>query len=109
MLGSDFSSNSRCIQKFNDYLKDLFAELKMDRPIKTQIVRGKVVFNDVKPLSAVINSHTARRTFIALCLQKEMTLIHVMKMSGHSDYRSMKPYIRVARKHLRDIANKWKI
>jgi integrase len=96
-------------QKFNDYLKDLFAELKMYRPIKTQIVRGKVVYNEVKPLSAIINSHTARRTFISLCLQKEMPLIDVMKMSGHSDYRSMKPYIRVTRKHLRDIADKWEI
>jgi hypothetical protein len=39
----------------------------------------------------------------------KMPLIDVMKMSGHSDYRNMKPYIRVTRKHLRDIADKWEI
>jgi len=96
-------------QKFNDYLKELFEELKLDRPISTTIVRNKVVFTQVCPLSEVISSHTARRTFITLCLNKGMPLQDVMKMSGHSDYKSMRPYIRVTRKHLRMVADKWEI
>jgi len=96
-------------QKFNDYLKDLFEELKLDRPITDVVVRNKVVFRTVSPLSAVISSHTARRTFITLCLNKGMPLQDVMKMSGHSDYKSMRPYIRVTRKHLRMVADKWDI
>lgn len=96
-------------QKFNKFIKILFVELALNRPVNTHIVRGKVVYSDVKPLSLVITSHAARRTFISLCLQKGMPLIDVMKMSGHSDFRSMKPYIQVTRKHLRDVADKWDI
>jgi hypothetical protein len=38
-----------------------------------------------------------------------MPLQDVMKMSGHSDYKSMKPYIKVTRQHLRTVADKWEI
>lgn len=96
-------------QKFNMYLKELFKELRMDRPVTTQVVRSKVVFRTVSPLYSIITSHTARRTFITLCLQKGMPLQDVMRMSGHSDYKSMKPYINITRAHLRAVANKWDI
>jgi site-specific recombinase XerD len=96
-------------QKLNDYLKELFRELKMNRPVIEQIVKAKVVHREVLPLYSVISSHTARRTFITLCLQKGMPIQDVMKMSGHSDYKSMLPYMRVTHKHLRDIADRWEI
>jgi site-specific recombinase XerD len=96
-------------QKYNDYLKNLFEELEMDRPIVTSIFRNRQVYREIKPLSEVISSHTARRTFITICLQKGMPLQDVMKMSGHSDYRSMKPYIKVVKEHLRMVADKWTI
>jgi site-specific recombinase XerD len=96
-------------QKINKYLKELFVKLELNRPVNTHIVRGKVVFSEVKQLSEVISSHAARRTFISLCLQKGMPIVDVAKMSGHGDFRSMKPYIQVTRKHLRDIADKWDI
>ncbi|HLN19461.1 MAG TPA: site-specific integrase [Bacteroidales bacterium] len=96
-------------QKLNDHLKDLFKELKLNRQIRTHIVRRKQVYTEAKPLCDIISSHAARRTFISLCLQKGMPLIDVMKMSGHSDFRSMKPYIQVTRKHLRDVADRWEI
>jgi hypothetical protein len=51
----------------------------------------------------------ARSTFITLDFDKGMPLQDVMKMSGHSDYKSMKPYIRVTLKHLRMVADKWEI
>lgn len=96
-------------QKFNEHLKELFLELKMDRSVVLQSVRGKQVFRVTKPLYKAISSHTARRTFISICLQKGMQLQDVMRMSGHSDYRGIKPYIRITREHLRKVANKWEI
>jgi len=96
-------------QKFNDHLKELFEELKLNRPVTIRVIRNKKVYETVSPLSAVISSHTARRTFITMCLNKGMPLQDVMKMSGHSDYKSMKPYIKVTRKHLRTVADKWDI
>ena len=96
-------------QKFNDYLKVLFEELDMKRPVTIQTVSGRVVCRKVFPLYSVISSHTARRTFITMCLQKGIPIQDVMKMSWHSDYKSMKPYIRVTSEHLRTVADKWVI
>jgi site-specific recombinase XerD len=95
--------------KFNDYLKDLFEEAKMNRHITVRVVKGKNVIPTIYPLHKVISSHTARRTFITLCLEKGMPLQDVMSMSGHADYKSMKPYIRVTKQHIRSVANKWDI
>jgi site-specific recombinase XerD len=81
----------------------------MKRPVTIQTVKGRVVCREIFPLYSVISSHTARRTFITLCLEKGMPIQDVMKMSGHSDYKSMKPYIRVTLKHLRTVADKWEI
>jgi site-specific recombinase XerD len=79
-------------QKFNDYLKELFEELDMKRPVTIQTVKGRVVCREIFPLYSVISSHTARRTFHYPLLEKGMPIQDVMKMSGHSDYKSMKPY-----------------
>lgn len=95
--------------KFNKHLKELFKVLQLDRPVVLNIVKGKVVHRSVSPLYSVITSHDARRTFITLCLQKGMQIQNVMRMSGHSDYKSMKPYMRVSLKHLRTEADKWDI
>lgn len=96
-------------QKFNAFLKTLFKELNLDRMVVIQTVRGKQVFRISKPLYEVISSHTARRTFITICLQKGMPIQDVMKMSGHSDFNSMKPYMRIARRDIRKVADKWDI
>jgi len=95
--------------KFNRQLKELFKTLNLDRPIVTNIVKGKIVHRSVSPLYSIITSHDARRTFITLCLQKGIRIQDVMRMSGHSDYKSMKPYMRVSLKHLRSEADKWDI
>jgi integrase len=96
-------------QKFNSFLKILFKRLNFNRTVVIQSVRGKQVFRTVKPLHEVISSHTARRTFITICLQKGMPIQDVMKMSGHSDFNSMRPYIKIARKEIRQVADKWVI
>ena len=95
--------------KFNKQLKELFRILNLDRPVVLNIVKGRVVHRSVSPLYSVITSHDARRTFITLCLQKGIPIQDVMRMSGHSDYKSMKPYMRVSLKHLRTEADKWDI
>jgi site-specific recombinase XerD len=96
-------------QKLNAFLKILFRRLKFDRRVIIQTVSGKQVFRTSKPLYEVISSHAARKTFITICLQKGMPIQDVMKMSGHSDFKSMKPYMRITRKDIRAVANKWDI
>ena len=41
----------------------------------------------------LIDTHTGRRTFIVNALSLGITPNIVMKWTGHSDYKAMKPYI----------------
>jgi hypothetical protein len=38
----------------------------------------------------------ARKTFITLSLEKGMAKETIMKISGHADERTMKPYIKIS-------------
>ncbi len=102
------------LQKYNSHLKDLFRFLKMNR--KVQVLekvkdhkQGYKLIEVPKKLSEVISSHVARKTFISISLIKGIKLQDVMKMSGHSDYRAMKPYIAISKQHLRDVSKLWDI
>ncbi len=51
------------------------------------------------PKYALVGTHTGRRTFICTALSLGIPVQVVMKWTGHSDYKSMKPYIDVADKN----------
>ena len=46
----------------------------------------------------MIGTHAARRTFICFVLSSGIPPQIVMKWTGHSDYKTMHPYIDVAEK-----------
>ena len=48
---------------------------------------------DIKELCKLAGTHTGRRTFIVNALSLGITPNIVMKWTGHSDYKAMKPYI----------------
>ncbi|MFC2121113.1 tyrosine-type recombinase/integrase [Bacteroidota bacterium] len=96
-------------QKFNDYLKILFKRLGLNREVEYSYYKGRKLIQEIKPLYQVITSHIGRKTFITLCLMKGIAIQDVMKMSGHSDYRSMRAYISIPRSHLVEVAKKWDI
>jgi Phage integrase SAM-like domain len=81
-------------QKFNVYLKELFEELKLNRPVTTHIVKNKDVFHSVTPLSDIVSSQIARNTFISNCLEKDFPVQYVLLMTGLNDYKCLKPFIR---------------
>lgn len=87
-------------QKMNEYLKILFKDLGLDRPITIHKRYQGTVKRTVMPLYEVITCHVARKTFIMTLLDKGVPLNDVMHMSGHSDFNSMRPYIAVNRKRL---------
>ena len=96
-------------QKFNDYLKVLFKKLELDRIVEVSFYRGQKLHLKSKALHEVITSHVARKTFITMCLMKGIPIQDVMKMSGHSDYDSMKPYIAITNDHLKEVSKRWDI
>ena len=46
----------------------------------------------------MIGTHAGRRTFICFALSSGIPPQVVMKWTGHSDYKTMRPYIDVAAK-----------
>ena len=48
-----------------------------------------------EPKYNLVTTHTARRTFITLSLEKGMRPEVVMKITGHKDWKSFKKYIKI--------------
>ena len=83
-------------QKMNQYLKDICELCEFTSPVTVvQYIDGKrkdVCF----PKWKLIATHAARRTFICTALAAGIAPQVIMKYTGHSDYKAMKPYIEVA-------------
>lgn len=85
-----------CNQKMNQYLHELFKMAGFNEPVRQTFYKGNERIDIVKPKYELIGTHTGRRTFICNALGMGISPQIVMKWTGHSDYKSMKPYIDVA-------------
>jgi len=83
-------------QKMNDYLKELAELAGIDEPVRQTYYRGNERIDDVTPKYALLGTHAGRRTFICNALALGIPPQVVMKWTGHSDYKAMKPYIDIA-------------
>ena len=82
-------------QNMNDYLKELGELAEINEPITETFFIGNQRHDDTKPKYELLSTHCGRRTFVCLCIAKGIGLQIIMKWTGHSDYKSMKPYIEV--------------
>lgn len=71
-------------------------------PITDIYFKGNVRHEKIFPKHSQIGTHTARRTFICNALLNGMPAPAVMKITGHSDYKAMQPYIDIVS---RDVDN----
>ena len=83
-------------QKMNDYLKELAELAGIDEPVRQTYYRGNERIDEVTPKYALLGTHAGRRTFICNALVLGIPPQVVMKWTGHSDYKTMKPYIDIA-------------
>ena len=81
--------------KMNKYLHELCEMAGFDEPIRLTYYRGSKRIDEVKPKYEVIGTHTGRRSFICNALGMGISPQVVMKWTGQSDYKAMKPYIDV--------------
>ena len=58
--------------------------------------KGNERIDEVTPKYALLGTHAGRRTFICNALALGIPPQVVMKWTGHSDYKAMKPYIDIA-------------
>ena len=83
-------------QKMNDRLKELCKLAGIDTPINITYYKGNQRIEEIHPKYELISTHAARRTFICSALAMNIPPQVVMKWTGHSDYKAMKPYIDIA-------------
>ncbi|MGQ1929032.1 tyrosine-type recombinase/integrase [Ornithobacterium rhinotracheale] len=83
-------------QRMNEYLKELAELAEINEPIKETYYIGNNRFEEITPKYALLGTHAGRRTFICNALSLGIPPQVVMKWTGHSDYKAMKPYIDIA-------------
>jgi len=68
----------------------------LDTLITITYYKGATRFDEVYKKHELLTTHCGRRTFICNALTLGIAPNTVMKWTGHSDYKSMQPYIDVA-------------
>ena len=79
----------------NEYLKELGKLAGFDEPQRIVYFIGSERKEEVYPKYALLTTHCGRRTFIVNALFLGIPAEVVMKWTGHSDYKAMKPYVKI--------------
>ena len=80
-------------QAMNRDLKKLCKMAEINEEIRITTYKGHERIDEIAEKWELIGTHTGRRTFIINALSRGIPPSVVMKWTGHSDYKSMKPYI----------------
>ncbi|OWK97381.1 integrase [Kaistella haifensis DSM 19056] len=83
-------------QKMNDYLKELAELAEIDELVTQTYFKGNERIEEVLPKYSLMSTHAGRRTFVCNALSLGIPPQVVMKWTGHSDDKAMKPYIDIA-------------
>lgn len=94
-------------QKLNDYLKEAAELAGLDREIVETYFIGTQRHEEIHKFYETISCHDGRRTFVCCSLALGISPTVVMSCTGHSDYKSMKPYIEVADETQKMQMDKW--
>ncbi|MBI9041686.1 tyrosine-type recombinase/integrase [Lutibacter sp.] len=97
-------------QKFNEYIKDVFEELKFDQNIKKVTRVGNEIIDTVQPFYERISSHTARRTFITVMKNKKIPDKVIMEFTGHKSLEVFNKYYKPNEEDKKNfMENVWKL
>ena len=82
-------------QKMNEHLKDLCRLAGFTEKIRIVYFKGSERIEEIHEKWELITTHCGRRTFVVNALYLGIPAEVVMKWTGHSDYKAMKPYIAI--------------
>ena len=80
-------------QRMNACLKEVCELFGLNQPVHLTGFKAGKRYDKTVPRHSLITSHCGRRTFICSMLSLGIAPQVIMKMTGHSNYSSMKPYI----------------
>lgn len=83
-------------QKMNNYLKEMGQLCSLDAPVVVTRYKGNSRQDCAFKKWELLSTHCGRRTFVCNALMLGIPPDIVMKWTGHSDYKTMKPYIAIA-------------
>lgn len=95
-------------QRTNEYLKEIAVLCEINEPVQLVTFIGNKRTTKSVPKHELLTTHAGRRTFICNALMLGIPPDIVMKWTGHSDYKAMKPYIDItdeAKKNAMDLFN----
>jgi len=95
------------IQKMNDNLKIMGEIAGINDLQRIVYFKRAQRIEEVYPKYQLLTTHCGRRTFIVNSLYLGIPAEVVMKWTGHSDYDSMKPYIKIVDKLKKQEMSKW--
>jgi len=93
-------------QKMNLYLKELSKFAGIDDATEIVRYRGAIRESITYPKYELIGVHTGRKTFVSLSLERGMSAEEVMEITGHTDYKSFKRYVKVTDKRKKIVMHK---
>ena len=81
--------------KMNEYLKVLGKVCGLNELHRIVYFKGNARHEEVFPKSQLLTTHCARRTFVVTALQIGIPSEVIMRWTGHSDFKAMKPYVKI--------------
>lgn len=81
--------------QMNLHLKDMSEIAGLDEQQRIVYFKGNERIEEVYPKYKLISTHCGRRTFIVNALFLGIPAEVVMRWTGHSDYKAMKPYVKI--------------
>lgn len=85
-------------QKTNQYLKELGKLAGLDTPVVTESSSGSKRTESTFAKWELLTTHTGRRTFVTLNLEKGIRPEVLMKITGHKDMKSFMRYVSITEK-----------
>ena len=81
--------------KMNEYLKELGQVCELNEPQRIVYFKGNVRHEEVYPKWELLTTHCGRRTFVVNALRLGIPAEVIIRWTGHSDYKAMKPYVKI--------------
>lgn len=85
-------------QQMNDHLKVMGKVAGIDDPQRIVYFKKRERIEEVHPKYALLTTHCGRRTFVVNALYLGIPSEVIMKWTGHSDFKAMKPYVKIVDK-----------
>lgn len=91
---------------YNSKLHLIFKRLEINTPTLVEYYQGTERKQEMFPKWQILSSHSARRTFVVMCLLKGVPPLVLIRWTGHSDLKSLNPYIAIVDEQKKTEMNK---